>query len=196
MGAHKIRMQMKRERENAQRRFRRQKQRNVLASPGIHDLIVVLDNLKPSYNIGKIFRSAQAFGVNEVHLVGIDFFDPAPGMGAFKAVPAIFHPDFEACYTMISAKGYTPVILEPDKGASLMDSPLPQKSAFVFGHEEFGISFDPADYKGVTRLAIPQYGAVQSLNVSVAASIVMYEYARQHGDHKIDSGSLTGRSRP
>ena len=196
MGAHKIRMQMKRERENAQRRFRRQKQRNVLASPGIHDLIVVLDNLKPSYNIGKIFRSAQAFGVKEVHLVGIDFFDPAPGMGAFKAVPAIFHDDFDACYTMISARGYTPVILEPDKGGSLMDCPLPQKSAFVFGHEEFGISFDPADYKGVQRLAIPQYGAVQSLNVSVAASIVMYEYARQHGDHQGCSGSLTGRSQP
>ncbi len=188
MGAHKIRMQMKRERENAQRRFKRQKQRNVLASPGIHDLIVVLDNLKPSYNIGKIFRSAQAFGVKEVHLVGIDFFDPAPGMGAFKAVPAIFHQDFEACYTMISAKGYTPVILEPDKGGSLMESTLPLKSAFVFGHEEFGISFDPAGYKGVKRLAIPQYGAVQSLNVSIAASIVMYEYARQHGGHHVGSG--------
>ena len=188
MGAHKIRMQMKRERENAQRRFKRQKQRNVLASPGIHDLIIVLDHLKPSYNIGKIFRSAQAFGVKEVHLVGIDFFDPAPGMGAFKAVPAIFHDNFAPCYTMISAKGYTPVILEPDKGDSLMECRLPQKSAFVFGHEEFGISFDPAGYKGVARLAIPQYGAVQSLNVSVAASIVMYEYARQHVDRKIGSG--------
>jgi len=111
-------------------------------------------------------------------------------------VPAIFHDDFDACYAMISAKGYTPVILEPDKGGSLMESRLPRKSAFVFGHEEFGISFDPAGYKGVQRLAIPQYGAVQSLNVSVAASIVMYEYARQHGDHQGCSGSLTGRSRP
>ena len=53
----------------------------------------------------------------------------------------------------------------------------------MLGHEEFGLSFDPADYPDIQGLAIPHFGPVQSLNVAVAASIVLYEYARrQHAD--------------
>jgi tRNA G18 (ribose-2'-O)-methylase SpoU len=179
MGPHKIREMMRSEREMAKRRFRRQRNKNYLATPGIHDCIIVLDNLKPSYNIGKIFRSAEAFGCREIHLVGIDFFDPAPGMGAFKWVPALFHTTFFPCYTQIINKGYTPYILEPGQGVPVMDTSLPGKSAFIFGHEEFGISFEPELFPKIKRLTIPQYGKSQSLNVSIAASIVLYEYVRQ-----------------
>jgi tRNA G18 (ribose-2'-O)-methylase SpoU len=112
--------------------------------------------------------------------VGIDFFDPAPGMGAFKWVPAHFHTSFFTCYTDLVNKGYTPYILEPGQGVSVMDTSLPTKSAFIFGHEEFGISFEPDLYPEINRLTIPQYGKSQSLNVSVAASIILYEYVRQH----------------
>ncbi|MBA3010281.1 MAG: TrmH family RNA methyltransferase [Proteobacteria bacterium] len=181
MGPHKIRQMMKAEREMAQRRFRRQRNKNYLAVPGIHDCILVLDHLKPSYNIGKIFRSAEAFGCREIHLVGIDFFDPAPGMGAFKWVPTVFHDQFFTCYADIVARGYVPYILEPGQGTPVTASALPEKSAFIFGHEEFGISFDPDLFPEIHRLTIPQYGKSQSLNVSVAASIILYEYVRQHG---------------
>ena len=51
----------------------------------------------------------------------------------------------------------------------------------MLGHEEFGFSFNRQDYPDLRSLAIPQTGSVQSLNVSVAASVVMYEYARQAG---------------
>ena len=64
---------------------------------------------------------------------------------------------------------------------------LPEKSAFIFGHEEFGISFNKHDYKDIGALQIPQCGRSQSLNVSVAASIVMYEYIRQHGQYVLPS---------
>ena len=180
-GPHKVREMMKKEIQNAQRRFRRQKQRNVLAKPGIHEMIIVLDHLKPSYNVGKIFRSADAFGAQRVDLVGIDHFDPAPGMGGFKNVPAKFYDDFDSCYQSLAQTDHTLVILEPEKGTSLFTASLPRKSAFVMGHEEFGISFDPNQYANVMRVAIPQFGKVQSLNVSIAASIVMYEYVKQHG---------------
>jgi tRNA G18 (ribose-2'-O)-methylase SpoU len=72
--------------------------------------------------------------------------------------------------------------LEPEDGRSLMDVSLPEKSAFIFGHEEFGISFDKNDYEDIGTIQIPQFGRSQSLNVSIAASIVMYEYIRQHGE--------------
>ena len=55
-------------------------------------------------------------------------------------------------------RDYTPFILEPGKGEPIMDTPLPQKSAFVFGHEEFGISFEPDLFPEVRRLTIPQFG--------------------------------------
>ena len=181
-GPHKIRQMMKAERDAAQKRFRRERNRNRLATPGTHDCIIVLDHLKPTFNIGKIFRSAEAFSAKEIHLVGIDFFDPAPGMGAFKWVPAVFHTNFLACYVELLKQGYTPFILEPGKGEPVTTARLPRKSAFIFGHEEYGLSFEPDLYPEVRQLTIPQYGRSESLNVSVAASIILYEYVRQHAD--------------
>lgn len=171
---------MKAERELAKRRFRSQRNKNKLAKPGIHDCIIVLDHLKPTYNIGKIFRSAEAFGARKLHLIGIDYFDPAPGMGAFKWVPAVFHNEFYPCYLELIQNGYTPFILEPGKGTPVMETDMPAKSAFIFGHEEYGISFEPDLFPEIQRLTIPQYGKSQSLNVSVAASIILYEYTRQN----------------
>lgn len=181
MGPHKIRQMMKAERDMARRRFRRQRNQNRLAVAGNHDCIIVLDHLKPTFNIGKIFRSADAFGAREIHLVNIEFFDPAPGMGAFKWVPAVFHNTFLSCYSSLLEKGYTPYILEPGNGQSIMHTSLPGKSAFILGHEEFGLSFEPGLFPEIKALTIPQFGKTQSLNVSVAASIILYEYARQHG---------------
>ncbi len=182
-GPHKIRQMMKSEREMAKRRFRRQKNKNLLAEPGCHECIIVLDHLKPTFNIGKIFRSAEAFGVKKIHLIGIDFFDPAPGMGAFKWTPAVFYNTFLSSYSDLVKKGYIPFILEPGKGEPITKTCLPKKSAFIFGHEEFGISFEPDLFPEVQRLTIPQFGRSQSLNVSVAASVILYEYIRQHGEN-------------
>ena len=53
-------------RRQARKRFERQRRLNRLASPGIHRLVGVLDHLKPRFNIGKIFRSAEAFGAEAV----------------------------------------------------------------------------------------------------------------------------------
>ena len=178
-GPHRIRQMLKSERDMARRRFRRQRNKNRLAKPGPHDCIIVLDHLKPTFNIGKIFRSAEAFGAREVHLVGIDYFDPAPGMGAFKWVPAIFHDRFYPCYLDLIHRGYTPFILEPGRGGSITRTALPDRSAFIFGHEEYGISFEPDLFPEIRPLTIPQFGRSQSLNVSVAASIMLYEYIRQ-----------------
>ncbi len=181
MGPHKIRQMMKSEREMAIRRFRKQRNQNRLAKPGLHDCVIVLDHLKPTFNVGKIFRSAEAFGAKEVHLVDIEFFDPAPGMGAFKWVPAFFHNTFLACYSQLVQNEYTPFILEPGKGEPISNITLPKKSAFIFGHEEYGLSFEPDLYPDIKQLTIPQFGKSQSLNVSVAASIILYEYTCQHG---------------
>lgn len=162
-------------------RYQKERQKNILAKPGAHSFVLVLDHLKPGFNVPKIFRSAEAFGATGVHLVGIGPFDPAPAKGSFRKVPAFFHDDFAACYQQLNDEGYSLYRLAPDAEENLCNCKLPEKSAFILGHEEFGCSFNPAEYPAIRSLSIPQYGSVQSLNVSVASSVVMYEYVRQHG---------------
>ncbi|MCP3663511.1 MAG: RNA methyltransferase [Gammaproteobacteria bacterium] len=168
-------------RGQAMLRYEKQRKRNCLAVPGAHEFIVVLDHLKAGFNVPKIFRSCEAFGGSEVDLINIGPFDPAPGKGAFKKVPARFYEDFDTCYRALKQRGYTLFALEAGMDELLAEVELPLKSAFIFGHEEMGLSFSVDDYPEIRRISIPQWGVVESLNVSVAASIVMYEYIRRHG---------------
>lgn len=166
-------------RKNVLLRFQKEKWRNQAAEAGMHDFILVLDHLKPGFNIPKIFRSAEAFGAREVHLVNVGPFDPAPAKGAFRKVPAYFHESFQKCYDQLRKQGYTLFTLEAGCGTALYQASLPAKSAFILGNEGLGICFNPENYPEIASLAIPQFGSMESLNVSIAASIVMYEYIRQ-----------------
>ncbi len=174
------------------KRYQDNRRRNrLLAEPGPHGFALVLDHLKAGFNVPKIFRSAEAFGAAEVHLIDIGPFDPAPAKGGFKTVPARFHDDFESCYRDLMGRGFTLFALEPDAENVLSATELPEKSAFVLGHEERGISFERADYPAIQGLTIPQFGRVESLNVSIAAAVVMYEYVRQHGDIARKTNDMT-----
>ena len=171
-------------RKQALRRYQKHRRQNALAHPGAHDMVLVLDSLKSGFNVAKIFRTAEVMGVREVHLIGIGPFDPAPAKGGFKKVPARFFEDFDHCYTDLRARHFTLFALEPS-GSCTNDLPrtkLPGQSAFVFGHEEFGHSFDRSQYPDIGCLTIPSFGTTESLNVSIAASILSYEYTRQHAD--------------
>ena len=176
LSARKLR---ERRREQMLRAYEKNRRRNLLAKPGAHDFIIVLDHLKAGYNVPKIFRSAEAFGAHEVQLIDIGPFDPSPAKGAFRQVPARFFDDFRQSHENLKARDYSLYALSPDGSRALHEEPLPDKSAFIFGHEETGLSFDPVDYPDIHLLHIPQFGRVESLNVSIAASIVMYEYTRQ-----------------
>ncbi len=176
-----LRKSKKFDRNQALRRYEKHRRRNLLATPGPHDFILVLDHLKAGFNVAKIFRSIEAFGGHEIHLINIGPFDPAPAKGAMKNVPAKFLDSFEASYNDLHERGYTLFTLEADNSAPLWEAELPEKSAFIFGHEEVGLSFNPKQFPEIRRISIPQYGKIESLNVSVAASIVMYEYVRRHG---------------
>jgi tRNA G18 (ribose-2'-O)-methylase SpoU len=162
---------------DARARFERERRRNLLARPGPGELILVLDHLKPGFNVAKIFRSAQAFGVRELHLIGIGPFDPAPAKGAMRAVPAHFFDAFDESMRRLAAADYAVFRLVAGGAPSLQRARLPRRCALVVGHEEFGLS---AEAGALPALTIAQRGTVQSLNVSIAASIAMYEYFRQN----------------
>jgi tRNA G18 (ribose-2'-O)-methylase SpoU len=180
LGLRELKRRIHLDRKNALKRFERYRRANLSAKPGIHSFVIVLDHLKPNFNVGKIFRSADAFGACEVHLIGIDFFDPAPSKGSFKWVPCRFFASFDRCFEYLQDAGYHTFLMDPEAETMVFDENFPLRSAFVFGHEEFGFSFNPAEYPQIASISIPQWGKVQSLNVSVAASLMMYEYTRQH----------------
>ena len=89
----RIREYRRLQRKKALRRYEKHRRRNKLAKAGVYEFVIILDNLKQSFNIAKIFRSADAMGAAAVHLIGTDFFDPSPAKGSFKWVPAVFHDD-------------------------------------------------------------------------------------------------------
>ncbi|MCW9023157.1 MAG: TrmH family RNA methyltransferase [Gammaproteobacteria bacterium] len=173
----KIRIQRQRQ---ALLRYQKERFKNAQAVPGQNDFIMVLDHLKAGFNVPKIFRTAEAFGAREVHMINIAPFDPSPSKGAFRKVPAIDHDTFRGCYQNLSDQGYTLFCLDAGCEHDIYDVSLPAKSAFVMGNEGLGHSFDRNEYPEVQCLRIPHAGMMESLNVSVAASIVMYEYMRQH----------------
>jgi hypothetical protein len=70
--------------------FEKQRRRNAIARPGCHEFIIICDGLKSDFNIGKIFRSAEAFGAQAVHLVGMDCFNPYPARARCVRFPPSF----------------------------------------------------------------------------------------------------------
>jgi tRNA G18 (ribose-2'-O)-methylase SpoU len=150
------------------------------AKEGVHDLIIVLDHLKGNFNIGKILRSCEIFSIKEIHIIGTKFFDPTIAKGALKRVKIYFYNDFAQSFERIQELGFHSLAFDSNSENHLGDYKLPQKSAFIFGHEEFGPLFDDAKYP-ITKVKIKQYGLTESLNVSIAASIAMYEYTNQFG---------------
>ena len=167
-------------RKNPQKKHRIEKLKSEIAPKGPHSNILVLDGLKPTFNIGKIFRSAQALGVQEVFLVNIPFFDPYPAKGAFKQTKSRTFETFPEAHAALQEEGFQSFYLDPKAEGVLGVVELPKKCAFVLGHEEFGLSFDPGDYPDMCGLKIAQFGQVESMNVAVAATLACFEYTRQH----------------
>ena len=160
-----------------------------MSKPGPFPYVMVLDHLKVDFNIGKIIRSAEAFGAHAVDVVGTSFFDPMPAKGCMKRVPWNMLKTFHESYEKWDALGYTFYAFDVDATDSIHHVEFPDKSAFILGHEGFGFTFKKELYPKIKIIKIPQFGLVESLNVSVAASVVMYEYARSR-DFNLPATSL------
>jgi tRNA G18 (ribose-2'-O)-methylase SpoU len=145
---------------------------------GPYPLILVLDGLKASFNVGKIIRSANALGLREVFLVGIPAWDPVLARGALKATRTRCFEKMEEVLNLLKTDGYTLYALHPRGEATFGNLSFPEKAAFIVGHEEFGFSFDLAAHPDITLVQVPQVGIVESMNVAVAASIAAYDYLR------------------
>jgi len=148
------------------------------------DLTVVFENVYDPHNVSAVLRSCDAVGVLEAHGVyhsGEQFpklGDKSSG-SARKWVDLHLHDDVDACYEALRTRGmkiYTTHMASDS--TSLYDLDLTQPIAFVFGNEHSGVSQE-ALAKADGNFLIPQMGIVQSLNISVACAVSLYEAFRQ-----------------
>lgn len=155
-----------------------------VASVPRRPLHVVLDNIRSAYNVGSIFRTADAALVEHVYTCGITAHPPShklkkTSLGAARFVPwAHFDTALDAV-RLLQARGVPVYALEvTDKSQSLFETQFPSPAAIVLGNEVHGVSRDvlaAADQ----LVAIPMDGFKNSMNVSVAAGVAIYEIVRQ-----------------
>lgn len=151
-------------------------ERPVLPRNPIH---IVADNLRSAYNVGSIFRTADAAAAAHIHLCGMSAHPPhiklqKTALGAFEYVPWSYYERTSDCLDRLKSEDITIVGLEITEDAiPLHDFIWPQPVAVIFGNEVTGIH-----ERNLGRcdavLKIPMHGYKNSINVATAAGIVLY----------------------
>lgn len=146
-------------------------------------LIVVLDNIRSLHNIGSVFRTADAFSLEAVWLCGITATPPHPEMHK-TALGAEFTVDWRYVENTVEAvdnlrgDGYTVFSIEQAENSTMLGDlqldPV-RKYAVVMGNEVKGVNQEVIDHSDGC-IEIPQYGTKHSLNVSVTAGIVIWDF--------------------
>ena len=149
------------------------------------DLTVVLEDVHDPHNVSAVLRTCDAVGALEVHLVYVHEEQPLRALArrtsgsAAKWVRTIMHPSIETCFAALRQRGltiYTTALAEQSQ--NLYDVDLASPVALVFGNEMRGASATAIDEADGT-FVIPMMGMVQSLNISVACAVALYEALRQ-----------------
>lgn len=146
-------------------------------------LTVVMENIHDSHNVSAIIRTCDAVGVMNVELLYTVEKFPRIGKksssSANKWVELRKHRSVEECYALLRSEGVRILATRPGAGArTIYDLDLTQRTAFVFGNEHRGVS-DEAARRADECVRIPMFGMIESLNVSVAAGVCLYEALRQ-----------------
>jgi 23S rRNA (guanosine2251-2'-O)-methyltransferase len=146
-------------------------------------LICLLDNIRSQHNIGSIFRTSDAFRIEELYLCGITATPPnreinKSALGATESVKWQYFEQTTQAVEKLKHEGYTIVAVEQAVGSVDLESYKHDpfgKVALVFGNEVNGVSDEVMAMVDVC-IEIPQFGTKHSFNVSVTAAIVMYQF--------------------
>ncbi len=146
-------------------------------------LVVILDNVRSLHNVGSVFRTSDAFLVEKIYLCGITSVPPNAEIHK-TALGAEFSMDWEyAGHTLtvvsgLKEKGYVVCAVEQVEGSIMLpglqldDS---KKYAVILGNEVKGVQQEVIDLCDLS-IEIPQFGTKHSLNVSVTAGIVVWDF--------------------
>ncbi len=161
--------------------YPRHQVKKTAAGFGSRSMRVLLDNIRSVYNVGSIFRTAEAVGISQIHLCGITATPKNPrlaktALGAEKKVAWKYHPNAPLAAQRLREQGFALWAIEGGVHAKpLFDlrPPVPKKTVLIIGNELAGV--DPALLRLAEQvLSIPMLGEKESLNLTVAFGIAAY----------------------
>ena len=148
-------------------------------------LVVVLDNVRSMYNVGSVFRTSDAFRIEQLYLCGITCQPPATeihktALGAEEVVEWHYFESTVEAVEQLHRQGYEVLAVEQVEHSTKLQHFKAEKGkryAVVLGNEVKGVSQEAVDHCDGC-LEIPQLGTKHSMNVSVTAGIIIYSFAR------------------
>jgi len=151
-------------------------------------VIVILENIRSLSNVGAMFRTADAFKVEAIHLVGITARPPhreiqKTALGATESVDWTHYETIDESIQVIKNKGYQVWSIEQTEDSTSIDKIEHLEASgvgMVVGHEVDGVEQTTIE-KSDHCIEIPQFGTKHSLNVGVCGGIVMYELLKKFG---------------
>lgn len=148
------------------------------------DLTVVLENVFDPHNISAVMRTCDAVGIQEIHILNTRIprhkkWGARSSSSAAKWLTVHQYEDLATCFERLR-KQYDKILTTHLSGSavSLYDLDLTGSVALVFGNEHSGVSEEIRKW-GDGDFLIPQAGIIQSLNISVACAVTVYEAYRQ-----------------
>lgn len=147
------------------------------------DLTLVLSNIHDPHNVSAIYRSCDAFGVKNVHLHYTRTAFPVLGRkssaSARKWVDTVRHKNADEMFAKLREQDFQVLATSfSDKAKSLWEWDFLRPTAIILGNEHEGVE-DDLLARSDGEIYIPMLGMIQSLNVSVAAAVILAEAARQ-----------------
>ena len=147
-----------------------------------HPLHIAIENFGNDANIGSVVRTANAFAVHTVHIVGRRRWNRRGAMVTDRYQRLCHHDTTAELLDFATRAGLTVVAVDTVPGASrIEEASLPRDCLLIFGQEGPGIT-DDAKAGAPLTVSIAQFGSTRSINAGVAAGIAMHARIRQHAD--------------
>ena len=147
-----------------------------------HPLHIAIENFGNDANIGAVVRTANAFAVDTVHIVGRRRWNRRGAMVTDRYQRLMHHATTAELLAFADGAGLTPVAVDNVPGSvRLEETTLPRACLLIFGQEGPGIT-DDAKTGSMMTVSIAQFGSTRSINAGVAAGIAMHTWITQHGD--------------
>ncbi|MCF8346284.1 MAG: RNA methyltransferase [Bacteroidales bacterium] len=151
---------------------------------------VILDNVRSMNNIGSVFRTSDAFRIERIALCGITATPPhkeihKTALGATESVAWNYFEQTLDAVNQYRSEGYLICSIEQAKGSYMMESfpiDFEKKYALIFGHEVRGVEQEVVNHSDCC-IEIPQFGTKHSLNISVSAGIILWEFFKKLRSH-------------
>lgn len=145
-------------------------------------IIVVLDNVRSMNNIGSVFRTCDAFRVEQLFLCGITATPPhreihKTALGSTESVSWTYFDDTKKAVGFLKEKGYYIIAVEQTDASVHLNDYVPDKNkkiALIFGNEINGVDDEVLALCDFC-LEIPQFGTKHSINISVSAGIILWD---------------------